>query len=835
MAMNRNTSVWHFGVRVLGLAGLVALFAGLGLYAALPTRAHKDHALTALQVGAIALGLVLLFEIRGLLRLAFSRRGAVGASVALQVVLAVALLLGANAFAFFHYQRYDWTSDRHFTIPADVRARLEKLRDPTDIVVYQQYVSFGERAENRQDKYDLAAQKKIVEKVRDLAEEFQDLGPRFRVQVLDIQDDYYPEKFEKIKNEAPKLAEAIEQAPENSVFFYTRGRDTVQRLSFSDIYQLDKKTSQEKNNLVLTDQGVEGFANKVFNIEQRKPRIGFAIVHEWLGQEQGHEDYGMPGLKQVFATRGYEGRDIILKKGWGRRLEPTVLTHAENRYEVLEAQRKNFERISALQREERAEVAKQVNSWKTATLAEINKQFVLVETVRGLVLMPKERLEQIRKQIGRLPPYQGLSEEDRKEFVDQFQAELDEADTAINQVKERLDKVKEEQGSLRVEDLAEQRRITDLRAKFARMLADIDLLVLPRLTLVNILRENDRIPNRVHDLDEAQVDALKDFIKSGRPVLFCLGPSNEPQEGLAEPKSDAIEKMLADFGVQLPAQTILYNVEGEAMADRSERVLMVGVAPEVPPVEFDWAMRAGEKADEGTPQPVRSSLKLTARSFGKSLPAELRLRHPRPVYYVRFRVPPEAAAAAVAALAFASPLAPYQAAALLESRAGEKEDRSAVILMTDAASWNEDQPFPTEKRTPQYERPKADDPSKGKIEEKRRGPFPIGVAFEAPVPLSWYGTSPPEKVPDVRIAVLGHGGVFLGKTLTPMREKLLLDVSNWLLGRDDLLAREHQTWQYPRVALSDTEFALWSLGAVLGLPLLLIFLGSVVLMVRQMR
>jgi hypothetical protein len=103
------------------------------------------------------------------------------------------------------------------------------------------------------------------------------------------------------------------------------------------------------------------------------------------------------------------------------------------------------------------------------------------------------------------------------------------------------------------------------------------------------------------------------------------------------------------------------------------------------------------------------------------------------------------------------------------------------------------------------------------------------------VPASWYGDKLPEHTPEVRLAVLGHGGVFLGKALTPMREKLLLDVSNWLLGRDDLLARGYQTWQYPRVQLSETAFALWALAAVLGLPLFFIFLGSVVLMVRQMR
>jgi hypothetical protein len=829
--------VWHLGARLLGLTGLVAGSAGLGVYAFVPE--YREEAQIVALGGGAAVALALLFEVRGLLRLALSRRGAVGLSVTLQVLLAAAILAGANAFAFKYYQRYDWTRDHKFTLSKEVRDQLARLHDDTDIVVYQQYVSFGQRAENKQDKYDLAAQKKIVEKVKDLAEQFQDLGPRFRVQVLDIQDDYYPEKFDKIKKEAPKLAEAIEQAPENSIFFYTRGRDQVQRLSFSDVYQLDKKASQDQNNLVLSDQGQEAFANKVFNIEERRPRIGFAVVHEYLGQE-GHEDYGMPGLKQVFATRGYEARDIILKKGWGRKLEPTVLTHEENRYDTLEAQRKNLERVLTAQKEEKQDLTKQRDQWKTATLTQLNKEYALVESTLGITLVPWEKLEEFRKRTGRLPPIYRISEEVRGNFVKQFEEGLEELASVMTQVGDRLERVKEEQGQLHIDDLAERRRITDLRAKFNRMLADVDLLVVPRMTIYSILTDK-AIPASVHGMDETQLDAIKDYIKAGKPVLFCLGPSNESEEtafGRPPRGKDGLEQLLSDFGVRLPEQTVLYDVESEAMADRTERQLLLGAPPEVPALEFDWANTPGKAqkhSDEHGVQPIRTSLRLTARSFGKALPAELRLRNPRPVYYLPWRVPNESAAGAVAALASMWAQGPYQALGTLANRGAERLDESAVFLMTDAACWNEDHPFPTEKRLPKYERPKSDDPRKNTVEETRRGPFPIGVAFEAPVPMSWYGEQAPAHPPTVRLAVVGHGGLFMGKPLTPMREKLLLDVSNWLLGRDDLLARDSQTWHYPRVQMSETAYALWALGAVLGLPLLFIFLGSVVLMVRQMR
>jgi hypothetical protein len=85
------------------------------------------------------------------------------------------------------------------------------------------------------------------------------------------------------------------------------------------------------------------------------------------------------------------------------------------------------------------------------------------------------------------------------------------------------------------------------------------------------------------------------------------------------------------------------------------------------------------------------------------------------------------------------------------------------------------------------------------------------------------------------VAVIGHGGVFRGPKLSPVQEKLLLDVTNWLTGRDELLAKEGVTWQYPRVELSRPVHNLWEWGACAGLPALFVFIGLVVLMVRHMR
>ena len=152
--------------------------------------------------------------------------------------------------------------------------------------------------------------------------------------------------------------------------------------------------------------------------------------------------------------------------------------------------------------------------------------------------------------------------------------------------------------------------------------------------------------------------------------------------------------------------------------------------------------------------------------------------------------------------------------------------------MATGESWNEDNPFPSRERTPRFELPKTD-PNKGNVEEKRRGPFPVAAAAETELPASWFDKNGQGPHKD-RVAVIGHGGVFIGPTLTPVREKLLLDTCNWLLGRDDLLAKDNEVWEYPRVQLSETQKNLWHWATFLGMPLLFVYLGLLVFMVRRM-
>jgi hypothetical protein len=766
--------------------------------------ASENVGLALAAVGCGLAALAVLFEMRGAVRLAASRRAALGSNVFLQIALAVVLLVGLNAFSFFHHLRFDWTRDRLFTIPEAIQQDLGRLRGETRIVVYQRHTSFGQLAD-KQDNYDAAAERKIVEKVKDLVEQFRELGPRFRVEVLDIQEEGFQDKLAAIKKDAPALGKAIETAPENSIFFYsrpgdgdatlateeaTKGQGSVQRLSFHDIYQLDKQASQQANggrgNLVLRYQGVKPFARRVLNIEEKNPRIAVAVIHEVLGLD-GSEELGMTGAKKALAARGFDSRDIILKK-WSETAmpEPVVLTYDESKYERLEEEVGEADaNIKGLEKELTA-LREHVNDWQTKPVAELTKSALAKS-------LDVDRVdEDVRRAVLRriLLPNVALREMSLKQ-------ERQERDTGAR-----------EQAGLNVENLAEQRRVADLRDKFNRMVADCDLLVLPRMTLFNVTR-GEGIANWLYGLDPAQLSAIKDFMKAGKPVLFCLGPSNESPGRFPPPAvtPDHLEDLLGELGIRLPWQTILFNVESKSFAERRSGLLVLGTQVEVPPVEFDWKGGAGEirplsAGTERHPNPVRVSLRLAAHSAGKNQALELRLRHPRPVYYE----PPK----------------------------GKRPATDPVFMMTSPEAWNEKQPFPTRERTPRFEPPKLDDPDQGTVNQERRGQFPIGVAVETDVPTSWFEGKDAKPV-TVRVAAIGHGGVFMGTSLTPVKEKLLLDVSNWLLGRDDLLARDNETWEFPRVTLGESENALWQWGTRLGLPLLFVYLGFVVLMVRRMR
>src|SRR5689334_2255311 len=151
-------------------------------------RAYRDAGLTMIFAGGTLFLFTLIVQALAGMRTVAGRRNAVATNAVLQTALAVVLLVGANVYSFEHHRRYDWTRDRQFTLPPDVTTELDKLRGQTDVIVYQRHKTFGQLSE-KPDAYDYAAERKVVEKVQDLVEQFRAFGPQFRVRVLDVEEE----------------------------------------------------------------------------------------------------------------------------------------------------------------------------------------------------------------------------------------------------------------------------------------------------------------------------------------------------------------------------------------------------------------------------------------------------------------------------------------------------------------------------------------------------------------------------------------------------------------------------------------------------------------------
>ena len=149
MAVKSERSTWrivHFLVRLIGLNGLVAVAVGMALWHGL---GYEEAGIIVAIVGGSCVALALIAEVRGMAGAVASQRGAAGVNVFVQIALASVLVVAGNYYSFSNYKRFDWTADRHFTLSDELRAKLEQLRSDTDIIVYLQHVSFGQRVDLR--------------------------------------------------------------------------------------------------------------------------------------------------------------------------------------------------------------------------------------------------------------------------------------------------------------------------------------------------------------------------------------------------------------------------------------------------------------------------------------------------------------------------------------------------------------------------------------------------------------------------------------------------------------------------------------------------------------
>jgi hypothetical protein len=873
----------RLAVRILGLTGVFAAVAGLALFAALGNELVSGRLRDAMVEGAgVAAVGAFLFVVGSLVAIMWlviellswlggsGQRSMVGANSGLQVLLAAAVFAGLNYYSFSYFVRCDLTRKQEFTLPTPVVNEMRELKGQTTVVVLQRHKSLGQLSGDQREvddyAYDSAAERKVVDKVRDLVDQLRFVGPQFRVVALNHGAKGYDKQVDEETARRPGLKEAIASAPENSIFFYPDDRveeltpeeiirrtasghrifttpikdsdkvvayeGNIPRLSFNEFYQLDKTASKAANpgpdgkplgNLVLRPQGVEAFARRVLSIQEKKPRVGLLVIHEVLSSDPGsstRETFTSAGLRRSLEDRGFEVVDIVIKK-WGEGAGPTpaAYTLAETQFERLEAELEGMDEERRDLQEERKNREAGQTIFREKSLSELTKLF----------------RDQIRRDV---------TEEDR-------QLNLRALADRIKQIDERLVEMEQERRGTETQMSAlllnerafEDRRVTDLEAKMTKLAGECDFLIVPRLTVLNASALEVIDPN-FYTWSAIQAKVLKEFMKTGKPVMVCAGPNVEVNQVASREPLDDVERLLIDRGVQLGRETIITSAEAKGFAARRAGGALGGAPTDIPPVTFP-------EAKDGKDNPIAAAMRATAASADQQL--DFRLQNPRPVYLV-----PDLA---------------------------KKLQFSPDFLLSPAAAWNEEKPMAARNLgggralvvPPRFKATPYDDPKKGTLDEVRRGPFPIGVAIESPMPVEWYendysgfsglkGASALSASNDVgllsacltvsaaiekdketnaptlqakrktgRLVVIGHGGLFTGKTLSPAHEQLLLHSTNWLLKRDDRLPRTDGEWKYPRVQRDERQSFLWKWGPFLGLPLVFLYLGLIVWIVRRVR
>src|SRR5258708_40161872 len=108
-------------------------------------------------------------------------------------------------------------------------------------------------------------------------------------------------------------------------------------------------------------------------------------------------------------------------------------------------------------------------------------------------------------------------------------------------------------------------------------------------------------------------------MKAGKPVLACFGPVNESPDRQAPPDlagPDRLEDLLAQLGVKLGKQTVLFDAESESFAERRSNQLLGGANVDIPKLDFDWKAGAGRplgravSTEDEAPNPIRESMRL---------------------------------------------------------------------------------------------------------------------------------------------------------------------------------------------------------------------------------
>src|SRR5262249_18045595 len=211
------------------------------------------------------------------------------------------------------------------------------------------------------------------------------------------------------------------------------------------------------------------------------------------------------GLRKALTRQGFEVRDLVLAR-WtpdGQRGGPAVSTFEESKLDRLHQRERSYERALAA---------------APRLLQEGGKRIAALEAgEKPLLAAPKkdpgsadlaDELEEVRAALTILRA--------RREGLQSRKAAIAKQLEASRKEREGLDE----------DSLRELQRMSDLPAKLRQALADCDLLLLVRPTLADAPRGRGHfknLPGWLHHVDPELHAVLEEFVKSGKPLLACVG------------------------------------------------------------------------------------------------------------------------------------------------------------------------------------------------------------------------------------------------------------------------------------------------------------------------
>lgn len=207
------------------------------------------------------------------------RRLATGSSLGAAVVLLAALLVMLNYLGGRYYQRFDWTSERLYTLSERTAGVLAELDRDVDLIVFLDPAS------------------DLFEPTRELARRYDAASPRIRSRVLDP-----------VRNlaEARRLVEEFDIQRDRVVVFVS-GEDR-RVVDQADLAELDYTGLQMgRPPEVRAFRGEAAFTGALVELmDERKPRILFTTGHG----EAALDELGSRGLSEALELLGRDNYEI---------------------------------------------------------------------------------------------------------------------------------------------------------------------------------------------------------------------------------------------------------------------------------------------------------------------------------------------------------------------------------------------------------------------------------------------------------------------------------------------------------------------------------------------